>query len=76
MWNPFRKNTDPNKIGMLQKIAMKKVMSMNPEERNKVIQEAFRPENRNKILAVMEQMKKSGQVTDEQIEMAKKQFGL
>lgn len=61
---------------MLQRIAMKKLEKMSPEERNKVMQDAMKPENKDKILAVIEQMKKSGQLTDEQIEMAKKKLGL
>jgi len=78
MWNPFKKSTEPDKqkMGMLQRIAMKKLEKMGPEERDKIIQDALKPENREKILAVIEQMKKSGQVTDEQIEMAKKKLGL
>jgi len=78
MWNPFRKSEkgDAQKMGMLQRIAMKKLEKMSPEERSRVMQEALKPENKDKILAVMEQMKKTGQVTDEQLELAKKKLGL
>ena len=63
-------------MGMLQRIAMRKLEKMSPEEREKMMKETLKPENKNKILAVIEQMKKSGQITDEQIEMAKKKLGL
>lgn len=78
MWNPFKKSSgsDTQKLGMLQRIAMKKLEKMSPEEKNKIMQDALKPENKDKILAVIEQMKKSGQLTDEQIEMAKKKLGL
>jgi hypothetical protein len=66
--------------GMLQRLAMKKVMSMDPKEREKLMQKALSPENiaknRDKILETMEQMKASGQLTDEQIKMAKEKLGL
>lgn len=79
MWNPFKKNNssdDAQKMGMLQRIAMKKLEKMGPEERNKIMQDALKPENKEKILAVIEQMKKSGQISEEQIEMAKRKLGL
>ena len=90
MWNPFSKNksaknTDSGenngeisapKMGMLQAIAMKKMAKMSPQERNKMMQEAMKPENKDKILAVMKAMKATGQVTDEQIEQTKKMFGM
>lgn len=84
MWNPFKKNSpvggqvsdDKQKMGMLQRIAMKKLEKMSPGERNKMMQEAFKPENKGKLLAAMEQMKKTGMVSDEQIELAKKKLGL
>lgn len=79
MWNIFKKKTDTNdtqKMGMLQRLAMKKMMNMSPEEKEKMMQEALKPENKGKLLQAMEMMKKSGQVTDEQMEEAKKKLGL
>lgn len=84
MWNPFKKKKKGDdsqpQMGMLQKIAMKKLQSMSPEEREKIMQKALNPENiaknKDKILATMEQMKASGQVTDAQLEIAKKKLGL
>jgi len=71
---------EAQKMGMLQRLAMKKVMSMDPKEREKLMQKALTPENieknKDKILATMEQMKASGQLTDEQIKMAKEKLGL
>jgi hypothetical protein len=76
MWNPFKKSDNKQKLGMLQRIAMRKLEKMSPEEKEKMMQDALKPENKDKILAVIEQMKKSGQLTDEQIEMAKRKLGL
>ena len=83
MWNPFKKkqaSNDPNQMGFLQKLAMKKFMSMSPEQKEKVAKEMMKPENiaknRDKILQAMEQMKASGMVNQAQIEEAKRRFGL
>lgn len=79
MWNPFKKikaGVSSASMGMLQKVAMKKLEKMSPEERNKIMQDAFKPENRNKLLSAMEQMKKSGQITEEQYRMAKQKMGM
>ncbi len=74
------KKEKTQKMGMLQRLAMKKVMSMDPKEREKVMQKALTPENiaknKDKILAVMDQMKASGQLTEEQLKMAKEKLGL
>lgn len=75
-------NSEENvpKMGMLQRMAMKKVMNMDPKEREKLMQKALVPENiaknKEKILATMEQMKNSGQLTEEQMKMAKEKLGL
>lgn len=61
---------------MMQKIAMKKLEKMSPQEKNKIMQEAFNPKNKDKLLAAMEQMKKSGQITEEQYNMAKQKLGM
>ncbi|GBE16574.1 hypothetical protein BMS3Abin15_00395 [bacterium BMS3Abin15] len=86
MWNPFKKNDSKispvggPKMGMLQKLAMKRLEKMNPEEREKLMKKALDPENiaknQDKILTSIEQMKASGQITEEQAEMAKKKLGL
>jgi len=85
MWNPFKKNQtalsdddkkNAPKMGMLQAMAMKKIAKMSPQERQKMMQEAMQPKNRDKILGMMESMKASGQVTDEQIAQAKKMLGM
>ncbi|MDD5489927.1 MAG: hypothetical protein PHP25_04595 [Candidatus Moranbacteria bacterium] len=81
-WNKKKNNDDASvpKMGMLQRLAMKRVMNMDPKEREKMMQKALAPENiaknKDKILATMERMKKSGQLTEEQIKMAKEKLGL
>jgi hypothetical protein len=73
-------DTNAPKMGMLQRLAMKKLEKMNSKERDKLMQKALAPENiaknKNKILATMEQMKASGQLTEEQMKMAKEKLGL
>lgn len=83
MWNPFKKKNDiddPNQMGFVQRIAMKKMMSMSPEQREKMMRKVMTPENisknKDKILAAMEQMKASGQMSADQIELAKRKLGL
>lgn len=78
MFNPFKKAKDKVSsaaMGMMQKVAMKKLEKMSPAERNKIMQEAFNPKNRDKILATMEQMRKSGQISEQQYRMAKQKIG-
>lgn len=81
MWKLFKKKSgtkdeeSPNKMGMMQMLAMKKIAKMNPQERNKMMQEAMKPENREQIMKVLDFMKKSGQLTDDQMAQAKKMFG-
>jgi len=71
---------DSQKMGMLQRLAMKKLEKMDPKEREILMQKALSPDkiakNKDKILVTMEQMKASGQMTDEQIQMAKEKLGL
>lgn len=78
MWNPFSKNkkSNSNRAGMLQSLAMKKMMKMSPQEREKIAQDMMKPENHDKILKAMEMMKKTGMISDAQIEEAKKKLGM
>lgn len=79
MWNIFKKKTDVDdtqQMGMLQRLAMKKMMNMSSQEKEKMMQEALKPENKGKLLQAMEMMKKTGQITDAQIKEAKKRLGL
>lgn len=63
-------------MGMLQRLAMKRMQNMSQEEREKVMQDALKPENREKLMKAMKQMQASGQISQDQIEMAKKKLGL
>lgn len=71
---------DPKNMGMLQRMAMKKLQKMSPEEREGLMKKVMTPENiqKNKadILKTLEAMKKSGQMNDHQIFEAKKRLGL
>jgi len=82
-WNKKKNKSDEadtQKMGMLQRLAMKKIEKMDPKEREKLMQKALSPDNiaknKDKILATMEQMKASGQMTDEQMRIAKEKLGL
>ena len=63
-------------MGMMAKVAAKKAQKMSPKEREKMMQEAFNPKNRDKMIEVMEQMRRSGYISEEQYQAAKMQFGL
>jgi hypothetical protein len=67
-------------MGMLQKMAMKKVMKMSPDERNKLMQKMLEPKNvqknKKQILEMLEGMEKSGQMNKHQVFEAKKRLGL
>lgn len=82
MFNIFKKKKagNSNNMGILQRLAMKKLEKMNPNEREKLMEKMLSPEsinkNKDKILDAMEKMKSSGQISDEQIELAKKKLGL
>ena len=71
---------DKQKMGLLQRLAMKKIEKMDPKERERVMQKALTPENiaknKDKIMATIKQMKESGQLTDEQVKIAKEKLGL
>lgn len=71
---------NPENMGMLQKMAMKKIMKMSPQEREALMKKVMTPENISKnkkeILAHLDQMQKSGQMNSHQIFEAKKRLGL
>ena len=78
MFNPFKKakaSVSSATMGMLQKVAAKKLQNMSPQEQKKMMQEAFRPENKKKMLLLMEQMKSAGQITEDQYRVAKQRLG-
>lgn len=86
MLNIFKKKkktgdpTDPENMGMLQKLAMKRIMKMKPEEREKLVQDMLKPEkiqkNKKEILEYLEQMEKSGKMNKHQVFEAKKRLGI
>lgn len=81
MFNIFKKKKNSNsddkqQMGMMQALAMKKAIKMSPKEREKVLEEATRPENREKLEKAIKMMEKMGVASKEQIEAAKKQLGL
>lgn len=71
---------DPQNMGMLQRMAMKKIMKMSPEEREKLMQKVMTPENiaknKKEILAHLEHMEKTGQMNSHQVFEAKKRLGI
>lgn len=70
----------PQNMGMLQKLAMKKLMSMSESERKQLMDKFMTPDNlsknKDKIIAQMEQMKKSGMITETQYKEGKKRLGI
>ena len=64
------------KMNMLQRLAMKRMEKMSPQEKAKMMQEVMRPENKDKLLSAMEMMRKTGQITEEQYQQAKQKMGM
>jgi hypothetical protein len=71
---------DPKNMGMLQRMAMKKVMAMSQQEREQLMKKVMTPQNISKnkkqILETLEQLEKTGQMNKHQIFEAKKRLGL
>jgi hypothetical protein len=71
---------DTKDMGMLQRFALKRLEKMSPEERQKMMKKAMTPKNvqkhKGEILATLDAMKASGQMSDDQYRLAKKRFGL
>ncbi len=94
VWNPFKKDDeeketalphipgmpDMKDMNMFQRFAMKKLMSMSPAEREKLMKKAMTPKNieknKDEILATLESMRKAGQISDDQYRLTKAKFGL
>jgi len=94
MWNPFKKTDDDEKkdlpiipgmpdtkdMNMMQRFAMKRLMKMNPAERDKVMRKAMTPKNiekhKGEILASLEAMRKAGKISDDQYRLTKARFGI
>lgn len=95
-WNPFSKKDeeeskaddlagmpgmpDMKDMNMLQRFAMKRLMSMSPADREKALRKAMTPKNiekhKGEILQSLEAMRKAGQMSDDQYRLAKARFGL
>lgn len=71
-----KKDDDSPKMNMLQRLAMKRMERMSPPEKAKMMQEVLKPENKDKLLGAMEMMRKSGQISEEQYQMAKQKMGV
>jgi len=81
MWNPFNKKVQLDedgkpKLGFLQRMAMKKIESMSPEEREQLMQDAFNPKNRKKLLKEMDKMVEQGIMSKSQVRKAKERMGI
>lgn len=70
----------PEDMNMIQRFAYKRILAMNPQERQKLMQKMLKPENvqkhKTEILQQFEAMRKSGQMSDDQIRLAKARLGL
>lgn len=63
-------------MNMASRIAIKKLAKMSPKERDKIARDFMRPENKDRMLAVLEHMKASGQISEEQYREAKIKMNL
>lgn len=81
MWNPLSKKPKLDedgkpKMGFMQRMAMKKIEKMSPEERDKLMQDAFAPKNRKKLLKEMDKMVEQGAMSKNQAKKAKERMGI
>jgi transcriptional regulator of NAD metabolism len=78
MWNIFKKfgKGNQSQLRILETLALKKMEKMSPQEKEKMMQEALKPENRNQLLSAMEQLKKTGLINEDQEKLAKEKLGL
>jgi len=71
---------DMKDMNMFQRFAMKRLMNMSPAEREKMMKKAMTPKNieknKDEILASLESMRKSGQISDDQYRLTKAKLGL
>lgn len=67
-------------MNMFQRFAMKRILAMPPEKRAQVMQKAMKPKNiakhKDEILAQLDMMKKTGQMSDDQYRLAKRRLGV
>ena len=70
----------PEDMNMLQRMAYKRVMAMIPSERAKLMQKMMTPKNVKKhekeIREQIEELRKSGKVSDDQLRLMKARLGL
>jgi len=93
MWNPLKKKKKEEdtpkgvgrkaqqpKMGMMQRLAMKKLEKMSPEEQEKLMKKVMTPENihkhKDQIIAQMDEMKRAGQMNQQQYDEAKRRLGI
>ena len=71
---------DPKDMNMMQRFAMKRLLKMSPEEREKLLKKAMTPKNiekhKDEILAQLEQARKSGMMSDDQYRLARRKMGI
>ena len=71
---------DTKDMNMLQRFAMRRLAKMSPEEREKVMRKAMTPKNvqkhKSEILAQLENMRKAGQISDDQYRLSRKKLGI
>lgn len=86
MLNIFKKKkkkndlTDPENMGFIARLAMKRIKKMKPEDRERLIKDMLKPEkiqkNKKDILEYLEQMEKAGKMNKHQVFEAKKRLGI
>lgn len=67
-------------MNMVQKFMARRVLSLPEDKRNEVLQKAMTPKNiekhKDEILAQLDALKRSGQMSDDQYRLAKRRLGL
>lgn len=72
--------SDPKDLNMFQRFAMRRLAKMSPAEREKVMRKAMTPKNvqkhKGEILTQLENMRKAGQISDDQYRLSRKKLGI
>jgi len=71
---------DLENMNFMEKMAMKRLMKMSPEEQREALRKAMTPKNiekhKDEIIASLEQMRKSRMISDDQYRLMKRKFGI
>ncbi|NTW13620.1 MAG: hypothetical protein HGA31_01135 [Candidatus Moranbacteria bacterium] len=70
----------PEDMNMVEKLAMKRLLKMSPEDQKKAFEKAMTPKNiekhKQEIIASLEEMRKNRMISDDQYRLMKRKYGI